>query len=113
MAPEQAGVPSARVGPAVDVYALGAIFYEVLTGRPPFCGASLLETLDQVRFQAPVLPRELRPELPGELEAICLKCLNKDPEQRYPTAAALADDLGRFLASHPRSESQDERTRTP
>jgi tRNA A-37 threonylcarbamoyl transferase component Bud32 len=101
MAPEQAGGPSAKVGPAVDVYALGAILYEVLTGRPPFCGASLLETLDRVRFQAPVPPRELRPEIPGELEAICLKCLRKEPEQRFPTAAALADDLARFSASHP------------
>jgi serine/threonine protein kinase len=88
-------------GPAVDDYALGAILYEVLTGRPPFRGASLIETLDLVRFQAPTPPRELRPEIPGELEAICLKCLRKGPEQRYPTAAALADELARFYSSYP------------
>jgi serine/threonine protein kinase len=94
-APEQ--VAGRDVGPAVDVYALGAILYQMLTGRPPFTGATPLETLDQVRFSEPVPPSRLRPKLPHDLETICLTCLHKEPGRRYKTAAALADDLDRFL----------------
>src|SRR5207302_10762853 len=80
MAPEQADGRTRDVGPATDVYALGVILYEMLTGRPPFLGASLLETLEQVRQMDPVPPRQLQPTLPRDLEAICAKCLEKRPE---------------------------------
>jgi serine/threonine protein kinase len=97
MAPEQAAGDSA-VGPAADLWALGAILYELLTGRPPFRGAGPIETLEQVRTADPDPPRSLRPETPAELEAICLKCLEKDPQKRYASAEGLADDLERWLA---------------
>lgn len=101
MAPEQASGQTRRVGPAADVYSLGAILYELLTGRAPFRGASSIEVLDQVRFQKPVRPRRLQPEVPAALEAICLRCLEKQAEERYTSAAALRQDLRLFLAGAP------------
>jgi tetratricopeptide (TPR) repeat protein len=98
LAPEQAAGKTHEVAPSADVYALGAIFYEMLTGRPPFKGASPADTLSQIFAQDPVPPSHLQPSVPRELDAICLKCLQKDPQMRYASAEALAQDLRRFLA---------------
>ena len=89
------------IGTAVDVYALGAILYEMLAGRPPFKAASLLETIEQVREHDPVPPRSLQPKVPRDLETICLKCLEKNPQRRYESAAKLAADLHAFLHEEP------------
>ncbi len=97
MAPEQLGADRDRLGPAADIYGLGALLYHVMTGRPPFVAPSVAETLEQVRHQEPVPPRRLIPAIPRDLETICLKCLRKEPGQRYATARAVADDLRRFL----------------
>ena len=99
-APEQVAGRIHELGPRTDVYSLGAILYELLSGRPPFQGASVLETLDQVRSQEPVPPSRLGNKLPRDLETICLKCLQKDQRKRYASAAFLADDLGRFQQGH-------------
>jgi eukaryotic-like serine/threonine-protein kinase len=101
MAPEQADGRSKHVGPATDVYSLGAILYQALTGRPPFLGGSALETLNLVITTDVVSPTRLRPDMPRDLESICLNCLEKNPNDRYATAVDLAEDLGRFLDGRP------------
>jgi tetratricopeptide (TPR) repeat protein/tRNA A-37 threonylcarbamoyl transferase component Bud32 len=101
MSPEQAQGDVHRIGPAADVYALGAILYEMLAGRPPFKGASVMETLHQVVYDDVVPPSRVEPRIARDLETICLKCLEKEPARRYSTAQELADDLRRYLDNRP------------
>jgi WD40 repeat protein len=101
MAPEQARGQGRHAGPAADIHALRAILYELLTGLPPFRAATALETLERVRSAEAVSPRRLEPKLPRDLETICLRCLEKEPQKRFATAEELADELGRFLEGQP------------
>jgi len=101
MAPEQAAGRTREIGPAADIYALGAILYDLLTGKPPLRGESVVDTLQLVQTVEPVPPRRLQPKVPADLETICLKCLQKQASSRYASAEALADDLRRFLNGEP------------
>lgn len=101
ISPEQAGAHRGEVGPASDVYSLGAVLYCLLTGRPPFLASTLADTLHEVLHEGPVGLRALNPSVPAALEVLCLKCLEKRPADRYESAAELAADLGRFLGDEP------------
>ena len=97
MSPEQASGATNKVGPASDIYALGAILYQLLTGRPPFQAETPLDTLSQLLESDPLPPRLLNRNVPRELEAICMQCLEKEPSRRYLSARDLGDDLERYL----------------
>lgn len=101
MAPEQASGKNELIGPPADIYALGALLYEQLSGRPPFRGATVYDTIDQVKTLDPVPPSQLQPKVPRDLETICLKCLQKEPAKRYATALALSEDLRRYRDGEP------------
>jgi serine/threonine protein kinase/tetratricopeptide (TPR) repeat protein len=101
ISPEQAAGEREAISTAADIYSLGAIFFELLTGRPPFTEGSVLALLEAVRSKEPGSPRRLRVDVPRDLEAICLRCLRKEPEKRYPTANALAEDLDAWLGGRP------------
>ncbi|MFO1043791.1 MAG: serine/threonine-protein kinase [Planctomycetaceae bacterium] len=101
MAPEQAAGETELIGPATDIYSLGTLLYECLTGQVPFVSTSVLETLQRIRFDDPASPRRLQRGIPRDLETICLRCLEKDPQRRYPSALALAEDLRRFRCGEP------------
>jgi WD40 repeat protein/serine/threonine protein kinase len=101
MAPEQARGKTREIGPTADIYALGSILYEMLTGRPPFRGETPLETILQVTSNEPVPPTRLHSKVPRDLETICLKCLQKEPRKRYPSGDELANDARRFLDNEP------------
>jgi serine/threonine-protein kinase len=109
MSPEQASGNLSAITPQTDVYCLGGILYEMLVDRPPFIGEDLTDTLVQIIEREPIPPTRLSPELPKEIEWICLRCLEKKPERRYPSAFALADDLDRFL----RGEETETQPPTP
>ncbi len=97
MSPEQASGECDTIGPLSDVYSLGAVLFHLLTGHPPFGGSNVFEIVDRVRSDPPERPRDLVSSIPEPLETICLRCLAKDPQNRYPTAQALADELNRYL----------------
>src|SRR5262249_28987562 len=99
--PGRAGGETKSAAPPADIYALGAILYDMLTGRPPFKGTSAIETVRQVIEQEPVSPSRVQFRVPRDLETICLKCLQKEPQKRYLTAKELADDLNRYLLGEP------------
>jgi WD40 repeat protein len=99
MAPEQAAGRTREIGPATDIHAIGMILYEMLTGRPPFRAGSVLETLEQIKAQKPLPPSQWLAKKDAKLDALCLRCLEKDPRRRYANAAALADDLNRYRSS--------------